>query len=106
MQPEEAAMLKQHELKILADARSDAWKNVNFAKVNGLEVRLRIVMDRAARANCDELFSLKGVAHLDTSDSGTPTLKPHQRAVVTRNTLRRLRLEGRAVELVIDTIRG
>jgi hypothetical protein len=41
-------MLEKHQLKPLSDAVSDAWKNVNFANVNGIDVRLRVVTDRAA----------------------------------------------------------
>ena len=41
-------MLQKQELKTLSNAVSNAWKFVNFAKVNGLDVRLRIVTGRAA----------------------------------------------------------
>ena len=41
-------MLEKHQLKILSDAVSEAWKNINFTKVNGLDVRLRVIKDRAA----------------------------------------------------------
>jgi mannose-6-phosphate isomerase-like protein (cupin superfamily) len=104
-------MLEKHLLKPLSDEVSEAWKNVNFAKVNGLDVRLRIVVDRAANfhahADSDELFCcLEGVAHLDTADGATTTLGPHELAVVPRNTSHRLRVEGRAVVLVIDAITG
>lgn len=104
-------MLEKHELKTLSDAVSDAWRNVNFAKVNGLDVRLRIITDRAANfhthADSDELFCcLEGVAHLDTTDGDTTTLKPQELAIVPRNTSHRLRVEGRAVVLVIDAIKG
>lgn len=104
-------MLEKHQLKPLSDAVSDAWKNVIFAKVNELDVRLRVVADCAANfhahADSDELFCcLEGVAHLDTADGATKTLKPHELAVVPRNTSHRLRVEGRAVVLVIDAIKG
>jgi mannose-6-phosphate isomerase-like protein (cupin superfamily) len=104
-------MLEKHLLKPLSDAVSEAWKNVNFAKVNGLDVRLRIVVDRAANfhahADSDELFCcLEGVAHLDTAGGATTTLEPHEFVVVPRNTSHRLRVEGRAVVLVIDAIKG
>ena len=86
-------MLEKHQLKPLSDAVSDAWKNVIFAKVNELDVRLRVVADCAANfhayADSDELFCcLEGVAHLDTADGATKTLKPHELAVVpaTRHT--------------------
>ena len=103
-------MLEKHELKRLFDAVSDFWNNVTFARVNGLDVRLRVVVDRAANfhthTDSDELFCcLEGVAHLDTADGGSTTLKPHELAVVPRNTLHRLRVEGRAVVLVIDAIK-
>lgn len=89
----------------------EVWKNVNFANANGLDVRLRVVKDRAANfhvhADNDELFCcLEGVAHLDTADGGTISLKPQELAVVPRNTPHRLRVEGRAVVLVIDAIKG
>jgi mannose-6-phosphate isomerase-like protein (cupin superfamily) len=111
IQAEEATMLEKHELKTLSDAVSDALKNVNFAKANGLDGRLRVAMDRAANfhthADSDELFCcLEGVAHLNTADGGTTTLKPHELAVVPRNTSHCLRVEGRAVVLVIDAIKG
>jgi mannose-6-phosphate isomerase-like protein (cupin superfamily) len=104
-------MLERHKLKTLSDAVSDSWNNVTFASVNGLDVRLRVVMDRAANfhahADSDELFCcLEGIAHLDTADGGTTTLKSHKLAVVPRNTLHRLRVAGRAVVLVIDAIWG
>jgi mannose-6-phosphate isomerase-like protein (cupin superfamily) len=109
--PEETTMLEKHLLKPLSDAVSEAWKNVNFAKVNGLDVCLRIVVDRAANfhahADSDELFCcLEGIAHLDTADGATATLEPHELVVVPRNTSHRLRVEGRAVVLVIDAIKG
>jgi mannose-6-phosphate isomerase-like protein (cupin superfamily) len=102
-------MLQKHELKTLSDAVSEAWKNVNFAKVNGFDVRLRVVTDRSANfhshADSDELFCcLEGVANLDSADGSTITLRPHELAVVPRNTSHRLRVEGRAVVLVIDAI--
>ena len=34
-------MFQKHELKTLSDAVSEAWKKINFTKVNGLAVRLR-----------------------------------------------------------------
>jgi mannose-6-phosphate isomerase-like protein (cupin superfamily) len=107
----EAIMLEKHQLKALSDAVSETWKNVNFTNVNGLDVRLRIVSDRAANfhshADSDELFCcLEGIAHLDTSDGSSVALKPHELAVVPRNTSHRLRVEGRAVVLVIDAIKG
>jgi mannose-6-phosphate isomerase-like protein (cupin superfamily) len=110
VQPKEAAMLSKHDLKTLSDAVSESWKTVSFARVNGLDVRLRVVTDRAANfhshADSDELFCcLEGVAHLET-DGGTTTLKPRELAVVPRDTSHRLRVEGRAVVLVIDAIKG
>lgn len=104
-------MLEKHQLKALSDAVSDAWKTVNVAKVNGLDVRLRVVTDRAANfhahADSDELFCcLEGVAHLDTADGVAMTLKPLELVVVPRNKSHRLRVEGRAVLLVIDAIKG
>jgi mannose-6-phosphate isomerase-like protein (cupin superfamily) len=107
----EAIMLEKHQLKALSDAASETWKNVNFTKVNGLDVRLRIVSDRAANfhshADSDELFCcLEGIAHLDTSDGSSVTLEPHELAVVPRNMRHRLRVEGRAAILVIDAIKG
>jgi hypothetical protein len=44
---------------------------------------------------------LGGVAHLDTSDGSSVALKPHELAVVPCNTRPRVRVEGRAVVLVI-----
>jgi mannose-6-phosphate isomerase-like protein (cupin superfamily) len=110
-EPKEVTMLEKHQLKILSDAVSEAWKNINFTKVNGLDVRLRVIKDRAANfhahANSDELFCcLEGVAHLDTADDRTITLKPQELAVVPRNTSHRLRVEGGAVVLVIDALTG
>jgi mannose-6-phosphate isomerase-like protein (cupin superfamily) len=104
-------MLSKHHLKTLSDAVGEAWKTVSFEKVNGLDVRLRVVTDRAANfhshADSDELFCcLEGIAHLDTADGETTTLRPQELAVVPRNTLHRLRVEGRAVVLVIDAIKG
>ena len=110
-EPKDVNILEKHQLKTLSDAVSEAWKNVNFTKVNGLDVRLRVIKDRAANfhvhANSDELFCcLEGVAHLDTADGRTITLKPQEFAVVPRNTSHRLRVEGRAVVPVIDAIKG
>jgi len=90
-EPKDVNILEKHQLKTLSDAVSEAWKNVNFTKVNGLDVRLRVIKDRAANfhvhANSDELFCcLEGVAHLDTADGRTITLKPQEFAVVPRNT--------------------
>jgi hypothetical protein len=42
----EAYMLEKHDLKALSDAVSEAWKSVNFTKVNGLDVRLRVVSEK------------------------------------------------------------
>ena len=88
-------MIQKHDLKTLSDAVSATWKNVNFANVNELDVRLRIVTDRAANfhahTDSDELLCcLDGLAYLET-DAGTTTLMPHELAVVPRNTLHRLR---------------
>ena len=82
-------MLEKRQLKPLSDAVSEAWKNVIFAKLNELDVRLRVVADCTANfhahADSDELFCcLEGVAHLDTADGATTTLKPHELAVVPR----------------------
>lgn len=49
---------------------------------------------------------LESVAHLDTADGATTTLQAHELVVVLRNTLHRLRVEGRAGVLVIDSIKG
>jgi aryl-alcohol dehydrogenase-like predicted oxidoreductase len=49
---------------------------------------------------------LEGTAHLDTVDGMTVSLKPHELVVVPRNTTHRLRVEGRAVMLIIDAIKG
>jgi len=60
-----------------------------------------------AHAGSDELFCcLEGVAHLDTADGMTINLKPHELVVVPRNIMHRLRVEGRAVMLVVDAIKG
>jgi mannose-6-phosphate isomerase-like protein (cupin superfamily) len=72
-EPKDVTMLEKHQLKTLSDAVSEVWKNVNFAKVNGHDVRLRVVTDRAANFHAhedsDELFCcLEGTAHLDTVD--------------------------------------
>jgi mannose-6-phosphate isomerase-like protein (cupin superfamily) len=104
-------MLEKHQLKTLSNAVSEAWGNVNFAKVNGQDVRVRVVTDRAANfhahADSDELYCcLQGIAHLDTADGMTINLKPHELVVVPRNTTHRLRVEGRAVMLIIDAIKG
>jgi mannose-6-phosphate isomerase-like protein (cupin superfamily) len=110
-EPKDVTMLEKHQLKTLSDAVSEVWKNVNFAKVNGHDVRLRVVTDRAANFHAhedsDELFCcLEGTAHLDTVDGMTVSLKPHELVVVPRNTTHRLRVEGRAVMLIIDAIKG
>jgi mannose-6-phosphate isomerase-like protein (cupin superfamily) len=104
-------MLEKHRLKTLSDAVSGGWKNVTFSKVNGLDVRLRVVTDKAAtfhaHADSDELFCcLEGMAHLDTEDGSTISLAPHELTVVPRNTSHRLRVEGRAVILVVDAIKA
>ena len=104
-------MLEKHDLEALSDAVSEAWKNVKFTSVNGLDVSLRIVSDKAANfhshADSDELFCcLEGAAYLDVEDGSSVVLQPHQLTVVPRNTRHRLRVEGRAVILVIDAITG
>ncbi len=53
-------MLEKHRLKTLSDAVSGGWKNVNVSKVNGLDVRLRVVTDKAANFH----------AHADSDDAG------------------------------------
>jgi mannose-6-phosphate isomerase-like protein (cupin superfamily) len=104
-------MLEKHDLKALSDAVSEAWKNVKFTSVNGLNVRLGIVSDKAANfhshADSDELFCcLEGAAFIDVEDGSSIALQPHQLTVVPRNTRHRLRVAGRAVILVIDAITG
>jgi len=104
-------MLEKHELKPLSDAVRDSRKNVNFATVKRLDVRLRVVVDGAANlhthADRDEHFCcLDGVTHLDTANGATTTLQSHELVVVPRNTLHRLSVEGRAVVLVIEAIKG
>jgi len=104
-------MLEEHDLKALSDAVSEAWNNVKLTPVNGLDVRLRIVSDKAAdfhsHADSDELFCcLEGAAFLDVEDGSSVALQPHQLTVVPRNARHRLRVEGRAVILVIDAITG
>ncbi len=104
-------MLEKYDLKALSDAVCDTWKNVNFTTVNGLNVRLRIVSNKAANfhshADSDELFCcLEGTAFLDVEVGSSVALQPHQLTVVPRNTRHRLRAEGRAVVLVIDAITG
>ena len=104
-------MLEKHDLKALSDAVREAWWNVKCTSVNGLDVRLRIVSDKAANfhshADSDELFCcLEGVAFLDVEDGSSVALQPHQLTVVPRSTRHRLRAEGRAVILVIDVITG
>jgi mannose-6-phosphate isomerase-like protein (cupin superfamily) len=104
-------MLEKHDLKALSDAVSEAWNNVKLTPVNGLDVRLRIVSDKAAdfhsHADSDELFCcLEGAAFLDVEDGSSVALQPHQLTVVPRNTRHRLRVEGRAVILAIDAITG
>jgi hypothetical protein len=51
IQPGQATMLEKHQVKALSMQRATPWKNVNFAKVNELEARLRVVADRAANFN-------------------------------------------------------
>src|SRR5215831_5411155 len=87
----EPTTLAKHQLKTLSDDVSEAWRNVNFAKVNGQYVRLRVVTRSAANfhahADSDELFCcLDGTAHLDTADGRTINLKPHELVVIPRNT--------------------
>ena len=94
-------MLGNHDLEALSDAVSETWKNVKFTSVNGLDVSLHIVSDKAANfhshADSDELFCcLEGAAYLDVEDGSSVVLQPHQLTVVPRNTRHRLRVEGRA----------
>ena len=103
-------MLEEHELKALSDAVRDSWKDINFATVKRLDVHLRVVVDGAANfhthADRDELFCcLEDVAHLDT-DGATTTLQSHELVVVPRNTFQHFGVEGRAVVLVIEAIKG
>jgi hypothetical protein len=64
-------MLEKHDLKALSAAVSEAWKNVKVSSVNGLDVRLRIVSDKAANfhshADSDELFCCLEGALFSTS---------------------------------------
>ena len=46
--PQVVTLLEKRQLKTLPDAVSEAWGNVNFAKVNGQDVRVRVVTDGAA----------------------------------------------------------
>jgi len=92
-------MREKHQLKPCPMQSVRLGKNVNIIKVSGLDVRLRIVSDRAANvhsgADSDELFCcLEGIAHLDTSDGSSVALKPHELAVVLRNTSHQLRVKG------------
>ena len=102
-------MLQKHELNTLSNTVSASWENISVTKVNGLNVRLRAASDSSAdfhsHADSDELFCcLEGIANLDSADGSTTTLRPDELAVVPRNTSHRLRVEGRAVVLVIDAI--
>ena len=98
-------MLEKHDLKALSDTVSEAWNNVKLTPVNGLDVRLRIVSDKAANfhshADTDELFCcLEGAAFLDFEDGSSVALQPHQLTVVPRNTRHRLRVEGRDIDAI------
>lgn len=69
----EADMLEKHDHEALAVAASEAWKDVNFTKVNGFDVRRRLVSDKAANfhshVDSDELFCcLEGVVDLDVEN--------------------------------------
>src|SRR5262245_32546413 len=103
-------MLEKHELKVLSDAVRDSWKDVNFARVNGLDVRFRVVMDGRkipqARGQRRGFLLPRWRRSLDTADGATTALRTPELVVVPRYTLHRLRVEGRAVVLVIVRLRG
>ena len=71
-----ADMLEKHDHEALSVAASEAWKDVNFTKVNGFDVRRRFVSDKAANfhshVDSDELLCcLEGVVDLDVANGGS-----------------------------------
>jgi len=97
-------MVDKHELKSLSDAVSEAWKNVNFANVNGIDVCLRVVTDRTAALSRTQGQQRTLLLHLDTDDGKATVLKQQELAIVPRGTSHRLPVEGRAVLLVTDAM--
>jgi mannose-6-phosphate isomerase-like protein (cupin superfamily) len=90
----------------LAEGVTDAWKSFEVAKVNGQNLRLRVMQDKAAEwhvhADCDEaFFVLSGSFFLDT-DEGTQRIDAGQLGVARAGVRHRGRAEGRATLLVID----
>jgi|GEM_PF-2052648 len=90
----------------LAAGAGDAWKSFDLARVNGQNVRLRIMEDRTARwhvhADSDEaFFVLSGTFFLDT-DQGTFRIDAGQFGVARAGVRHRGRVEGRATMIVID----
>jgi hypothetical protein len=105
-------MLEKHQLKTLSDAVIDAWKNVNVAKVNGLDVRPRAssrtglptstrtpkAMSFSAASKALRVWILPMALRRRSCPLSLPLSPP--------NMSHRLRIEGRAVVLVIDAIKG
>lgn len=98
-----------NEVKDVAALTKDvtaAWKSFDLAKVNGQNVRLRVMEDRVsewhAHPESDEAFYvLDGTFHLDT-DSGTRVIAAGQFGMARAGERHRGRVEGRATMLVID----
>jgi quercetin dioxygenase-like cupin family protein len=90
----------------LADGVTDAWKSFEVAKVNGQNVRMRVMQDWTAQwhqhDDSDEaFFVLSGTFFLDT-DQGTQRIDAGQFGVARAGIRHRGRVEGRATLLVID----
>ncbi len=85
---------------------SAPWKSFDLAKVNGQNVRLRVMEDRVSEwhvhPESDEaFFVLDGTFNLDT-ESGTRTIGAGQFGMASAGERHRGRVEGRATMLVID----
>src|SRR5262249_15784095 len=94
------------DVRALAEGVADAWKSFEVAKVNGQNVRLRVMQDKTAQwhvhADSDEaFFVLSGTFFLDT-DEGTQRIDAGQLGVARAGVRHRGRVEGRATLLVID----
>ena len=94
----------------LAAGVTDAWKSFDLAKINGQNMRLRVMQDTTAQwhvhADSDEaFFVLSGTFFLDT-DAGTLRIDAGQLGVARAGIRHRGRVEGRATLLVIDGFAG
>jgi mannose-6-phosphate isomerase-like protein (cupin superfamily) len=94
------------DVSALAAGISEAWKSQLLARVNGQNVRLRVMQDRTAEwhvhADSDEaFFVLSGTFFLDTEE-GTLRIDAGQFGVARAGARHRGRVEGRATMIVID----